>query len=85
MKFITFLLAVAGVTFLFWSKRRKPVMDSEFGGSAPRFSGAMSAVTGGPPEDINLMPPTEEPEKEGPTYDGSRLSSYGLRVLQEMR
>ena len=31
-------------------------MDGEFTGAVPRYSGAISAVTGGPPEDINEMP-----------------------------
>lgn len=45
--------------------------DKEFTGNYPRYSGAISEVTGGPPEDINEMPVTKDPAKEGPTYDGS--------------
>ena len=37
-------------------------------------SKAKSAVTGGFPEDMNGMPPTKDPEKEGPIYDGSQLA-----------
>ena len=42
-------------------------MDTEFTGPYPRFQGALSAVTGGPPEDINMMPASLDPEREGPT------------------
>jgi len=44
--------------------------------AAPRIDlsrKAVSAVTGGPPEDMNEMPPTFDPEREGPVYDGSQL------------
>ena len=32
-------------------------MDEQFASAFPRYSGAISAVTDGPPEDINQMPP----------------------------
>jgi hypothetical protein len=47
--------------------------DEHFTGNFPRYSGATSAVTGGPPEDMNEMPATLDPVKEGPIYDGSQL------------
>jgi len=33
-----------------------PGFDTEFTGNYPRNEGAISAVTGGPPEDMNGMP-----------------------------
>ena len=48
--------------------------DIQFTGAFPRFSGAKSAVTGGPPEDMNGMPATDNPAIEGPIYDGADLS-----------
>jgi hypothetical protein len=47
--------------------------DKQFTGAYPRAEGATSAVTGGPPEDMNEMPATPDPIKEGPIYDGSQL------------
>ena len=64
-------------------------MDTEFTGPYPRFLGALSAVTGGPPEDINMMPASLDPERDGPTYDGSSLSpvrqsgNLALRLLSK--
>lgn len=45
--------------------------DRQYTGAFPRYSGAMSAVTGGPPEDMNEMPAAPTPEH--PIYDGSQL------------
>lgn len=76
------LLLVIGTGFLaafavrhLWKLKNKEArkMDTEFTGAAPRYSGAISAVTGGPPEDMNEMPAAEEPKAEGPVYDGSDL------------
>ena len=50
-------------------------MDREFTGAFPRYSGAISSVTDGPPEDINEMPATLNPDVEGTIYDGSHLNS----------
>lgn len=50
-------------------------VDNQFTGAFPRYSGAISAVTGGPPEDINEMPATEDTATEGPIYDGSQLKA----------
>ncbi len=38
-------------------KREQAAMDDQFGGAYPRYSGAIDAVIGGPPEDMNQMPP----------------------------
>ena len=46
--------------------------DHQFTGNYPRYSGAITEVTGGPPEDINEMPASEHPQ-ETPIYDGSDL------------
>ncbi len=48
-------------------------VDEQYTGAFPRFSGAISAVTGGPPEDINEMPVCLEPDKESSIYDGTHL------------
>jgi hypothetical protein len=48
--------------------------DQEFTGSFPRYSGAISEVTGGPPEDMNEMPANDHPECT-PIYDGSDLGA----------
>ena len=50
-----------------------PSFDDQFAGQAPGKKGAKSAVTGGHPEDMNGMPATGDPEKEGPVYDGADL------------
>ena len=34
-----------------------------------------SAVTGGAPEDINMMPPDVDPGSDDPVYDGSDAES----------
>ena len=61
------LVAIAGGVWWYW--RRKTLAVS------PRVSvPAVSAVTGGPAEDINLMRTAFDPQKEGPIYDGSDLS-----------
>ena len=49
-------------------------MDDQFTGAFPRYSGAISAVTGGPPEDVNMMPATSDAFSDVPIYDGSDLS-----------
>jgi len=46
--------------------------------AGPRGRGAVSAITGGEPEDINQMPPTYLPDEEGPIYDGSDLGRGDL-------
>ncbi len=48
------------------SRKPGPVRKNE-----PRET-AISAVTGGPPEEMNAMPPTFDLEREGPVYDGSQ-------------
>jgi hypothetical protein len=50
-------------------------MDSEFTGPFPRYSGAISAVTNGSPEDINAMPAPTKPWVEGSFYDGFDLGT----------
>lgn len=47
--------------------------DTQYTGAYPRYTGAISSVTGGNPEDINYMPATRNPDVEGPIYDGSQL------------
>ena len=55
-------------------------MDQEFTGPFPRYSGAISAITGGSPEDINEMPASLN-TKEGYTNDdGSDLKSANRKV-----
>jgi hypothetical protein len=49
--------------------------DKQFASGFPRYSGAISAVTGGPPEDMNAMPAT--PSAEGPIWDGSQVDDQG--------
>ena len=68
-----FYFAVRKLFALRTSLQNKEHWDNEFTGSFPRGSGALSAVTGGSPEDINEMPATENPNEEGPVYDGSDL------------
>jgi hypothetical protein len=64
MKLVEFLMS--------WENRKKSGMDKEFTGPFPRYSGAISAVTNGSPEDINQMPASDG--REGTTiYDGSDL------------
>jgi hypothetical protein len=53
------------------SKRNDQGFDTEYTGGYPRNSGARNAVISGSPEDMNLMPAAEDPDGEGPTYDGS--------------
>ncbi len=48
-------------------------MDTQYTGPCPRYSGAISEVTGGSPEDMNEMPAAEDPDSEGPIYDGSQV------------
>lgn len=52
---------------------KKEKMDKQFTGAFPRYSGAISEVTGGPPEDMNEMPATPE-NVSAPIYDGSDLA-----------
>ncbi len=47
-------------------------MDDQFGGSYPRYSGAIDAVTDGPPEDINQMPPAVDQSSKASNIDLSR-------------
>lgn len=66
-KWITlFSWSVAAVAVWLWRRAKtnaKPIapamprgFDTQFTGAYPRYSGAISAVTGGPPEDMNEMP-----------------------------
>jgi hypothetical protein len=51
--------------------------DKEYTGAYPRSTGAVSAVTGGHPEDMNDMPSATD----GTIYDGSQLRSQeGTRL-----
>jgi hypothetical protein len=50
--------------------------DSDFTGAYPRYTGAISAVTEGPPEDMNEMPASENPGRGTPVYDGSDLKQH---------
>jgi hypothetical protein len=67
------LATAAALGFLVWRRRHLSRWDSSFTGAFPRGSGAVSAVTGGPPEDMNGMPATPDPHREGTIYDGSDL------------
>lgn len=71
----TIALGGAGIAgyLVYRALRAKPESEKEFTASYPRNTGAISAVTGGDPEDINAMPATEDPRREGPIYDGSQL------------
>ncbi len=76
------LLLVTSVAFVFGLcagillAKRSPSTkwEQQFTGPAPRNSGSISAVSDGPPEDLNGMPATQDPDREGPIYDGSQLS-----------
>jgi HAD superfamily hydrolase (TIGR01509 family) len=57
----------------FSNKKRNKGWDRQFAGAYPRDSGAISAVTGGPPEDMNEMPATGNLNK-GSVYDGTDLN-----------
>jgi len=48
----------------------KPTLDS-MGGV---LEGAINEVIGGPPEDMNEMPPNLDPRAKTPIYDGSELA-----------
>lgn len=63
-------LLIGGVAALGYYMYRR-----EAAGRASSRSGAVSAVTGGFPEDMNQMPPSNDPERDGPIYDGSQLPS----------
>lgn len=67
---------VAGLCagILLSKKERSTSWDRQFTGPMPRNQTAISAVTGGHPEDLNGMPATEDPDREGPIYDGSQLN-----------
>jgi len=52
--------------------QRVNIKDSAYATYPPR-PGAISAVTDGPPEDMNEMPPAMDPSVEYPVYDGSDL------------
>ncbi len=54
-------------------KRRLENWNLGITGAFPRGSGATSAVTGGPPEDINGMPAGPTDHGLGTVYDGSDL------------
>lgn len=56
-------------------KGKSTSWDRQFTGPVPRNQSAISAVSGGPPEDLNGMPATEDPDREGPIYDGSQLGT----------
>jgi hypothetical protein len=64
----------AGAGHGFLSNRIREIeMDEEFTGPFPRYSGAISAVTGGSPEDMNEMPAALNPKNGCTIYDGSDL------------
>jgi hypothetical protein len=78
------VLAGAGVGYLAYralTRKTAPVslgnygranhFDAQFTGHFPRNEGAISAVTGGTPEDMNGMPATAS--INGPVWDGSRI------------
>lgn len=71
------LAAVSGFVLGGFLARRfggKPMgYDKHFTGHYPRFTGAISAVTGGPPEDMNAMPVCPDPKIEASIYDGTQL------------
>ena len=48
--------------------------------AGPEGIRAVNAVTDGPPEDMNMMPPAYFPDEEGPVYDGSDLPRGGESV-----
>jgi hypothetical protein len=48
--------------------------DDQFTGAYPRYSGAISAITDGPPEDINEMPASLDSDSDVTVYDGSSLT-----------
>jgi hypothetical protein len=47
--------------------------DEAFTGPYPRYSGAVSGITDGAPEDINEMPAVLDGTVEAVIYDGSDL------------
>jgi|GEM_PF-5116062 len=55
--------------------------DKEYTGAYPRSTGAVSAVTGGHPEDMNDMPSATD----GTIYDGSQLKSQEGNRLRTAR
>jgi hypothetical protein len=56
-------------------------MDTEFTGPFPRYSGAISAVTEGSPEDINEMPACLNTTEECTIYGDSIMDVSKLEVL----
>ena len=50
-------------------------MDKEFTGPFPRYSGAITAVTNGAPEDINEMPASLNHKMGYTSYESSDLPS----------
>lgn len=55
--------------------------DQQYTGAYPRSTGAVSAVTGGHPEDMNDMPAATD----GTIYDGSQLKSQDGTRLRTAR
>lgn len=53
--------------------RSPRAFDRQFTGNYPRYTGAISAVTGGPPEDMNGMPAVPEPWEKSSIYDGTQV------------
>lgn len=74
LKTIAFI-GVVGMARAFLARRKRAVhrFDRQFTGPYPRRSGAISAVTGGPPEDMNAMPAVSEASGAA-IHDGSTLS-----------
>jgi hypothetical protein len=54
--------------------------ESQLLSNPPQDHHAVSAVTGGNPEDINEMPPDLNPDDGVPVYDGSQLGRSASRL-----
>lgn len=68
-------LRFALARFRAYSASQTPKMDTEFTGAYPRGSGAVNAVIGGHPEDMNGMPGSADfNQSTPPVQDGSDLS-----------
>ncbi len=61
-------------------KKESVTMPKQAQKAGPEGVRAVNAVTGGSPEDMNMMPPTYFPDEEGPVYDGSDLPRSGEAV-----
>ena len=65
------LVTALGISFYFRQKARQA--ESAYLKNLLSDNVAESAVTGGPPEDMNAMPPDIDPGDDYPVYDGSDL------------